>query len=80
MLNGFIVAIISMFGTNPQTVCKTFQVASGTGCDWMCNYCAANVGPNYYFTTDVCKYENTGCVGTPLPNVEYTCCSTENDM
>ncbi len=31
--------------------CITFSVGSGTGCDWMCNYCATNLGTNnYYFT------------------------------
>jgi hypothetical protein len=56
--------------------CITFQLAPGTGCQWMCNYCAINVGPNYYFTTDVCKYQTSGCVGSPQANVSYTCCAT----
>ena len=56
--------------------CVTFQVGAGTGCDWMCNYCANQLGTaNYYFTTDVCHYETGGCVGNPQPNTPYTCCS-----
>ena len=56
--------------------CVTFQVGSGTGCDWMCNYCASHLGTyNYYFTTDVCTYQTGGCVGTPLANTPYTCCA-----
>jgi len=56
--------------------CITFTVGQGTGCDWMCNYCAQNVGPSYYFTTPVCAYQTGGCVGSPISGVQYTCCST----
>ena len=56
--------------------CVNFQVSQGTGCEWMCNYCATQLGPDYYFTTDVCTYETGGCVGNPLANVVYTCCAT----
>jgi hypothetical protein len=60
----------------PQNNCISFSVGSGTGCDWMCNYCATNLGTNnYYFTTDVCKYQSGGCVGNPQAGVTYTCCS-----
>ena len=60
----------------PQNNCISFSVGSGTGCDWMCNYCATNLGTNnYYFTTDVCKYQSGGCVGNPQVGVTYTCCS-----
>ena len=57
--------------------CITFSIGSGTGCDWMCNYCAANLGTNnYYFTDGVCTYEpETGCVGNPIAGKSYTCCS-----
>jgi hypothetical protein len=56
--------------------CVTFQVGSGTGCAWMCDYCANQLGTySYYFTTDICTYQTGGCVGTPLPNTPYTCCS-----
>ena len=56
--------------------CTTFTVGSGTGCDWMCNYCANQLGTNnYYFTDGVCKYESGGCVGSPVSGNSYTCCS-----
>ena len=58
--------------------CVTFSVSSGTGCAWMCNYCATQLGTNnYYFTNGVCTYEQgTGCVGNPVAGVQYSCCST----
>ena len=61
---------------NPQNNCINFSVGQGTGCSWMCNYCANNLGTNnYYFTTGVCTYQTGGCVGNPQPGVTYTCCS-----
>lgn len=61
----------------PQNNCINFSVGSGTGCEWMCTYCANALGTNnYYFTTDVCTYqEGVGCVGNPQVGVTYTCCS-----
>lgn len=60
----------------PQNNCISFSIGSGTGCAWMCSYCANTLGTNnYYFTTDVCKYESSGCVGNPETGVTYTCCS-----
>ena len=60
----------------PQNNCVTFTVGSGTGCNWICNYCANTLGtPNYYFTTPVCTYEAGGCVGNPVSGVSYTCCA-----
>ena len=58
--------------------CITFSVSQGTGCAWMCNYCATKLGTNnYYFTDNVCTYmEGYGCVGSPYAGVSYTCCST----
>lgn len=55
--------------------CISFTVGQGTGCAWMCNYCATNLGPNYYFTDNVCVYETGGCVGNPIAGKTYTCCS-----
>jgi hypothetical protein len=56
--------------------CIMFTVGSGTGCDWMCSYCANQLGTtNYYFTDGVCKYESGGCVGSPVSGNSYTCCS-----
>jgi hypothetical protein len=59
----------------PQNNCVSFSISQGTGCAWMCSYCADKLGPNYYFTDNVCKYQNSGCVGNPLAGVTYTCCS-----
>jgi hypothetical protein len=61
-----------------QNNCITFSVTSGTGCDWMCNYCANQLGTNnYYFTDNVCIYQQgTGCVGNPIAGKSYTCCAT----
>jgi len=56
--------------------CVTFSVAAGTGCAWMCEYCANQLGTNnYYFTTPVCAYQTGGCMGNPIAGVSYTCCS-----
>ena len=55
--------------------CISFTVSAGTGCAWMCNYCANQLGPNYYFTDQVCTYQSGGCVGNPIAGVTYTCCS-----
>jgi hypothetical protein len=57
--------------------CITFTIGEGTGCSWMCNYCANTLGTNnYYFTDGVCTYEQgVGCVGSPISGKSYTCCS-----
>ena len=56
--------------------CVQFQVTSGTGCDWMCNYCSNALGTNnYYFPDSVCTYQTGGCVGNPIAGKLYTCCS-----
>ena len=61
----------------PQSSCVSLQVASGTGCAWMCDYCANQLGTNnYYFTDGVCTYESTGCQGNPMAGKTYTCCSS----
>ena len=80
----FIVSLFALVGAVAQPTCVTlsqnncvsFTVGPGTGCDWMCNYCANTLGTNsYYFTTSVCSYETGGCVGNPVAGVQYTCCS-----
>jgi hypothetical protein len=59
-----------------SNACISFQVSPGTGCQWMCNYCATTLGTtNYYFTDGVCTYETGGCVGSPQVGVLYTCCA-----
>ena len=56
--------------------CISFSVSGGTGCDWMCNYCATQLGTNnYYFQDGVCTYQTGGCVGNPIAGKQYTCCS-----
>lgn len=56
--------------------CITFNVAAGTGCAWMCEYCANQLGTtSYYFTDGVCTYQYGGCVGNPIASKEYTCCA-----
>ena len=61
----------------PIDGCIQFSVSSGTGCAWMCNYCANQLGTNnYYFTDNVCTYQiGEGCVGNPIAGKTYTCCA-----
>jgi hypothetical protein len=60
--------------------CVSFTVGSGTGCAWMCNYCAGALGTNnYYFTDGVCSYQTGGCVGSPQSGKQYTCCAAGFD-
>lgn len=63
--------------STPSNKCVTFTVSQGTGCAWMCNYCATQLGTNnYYFTDNVCTYKDgVGCVGNPYAGKSYTCCS-----
>jgi len=59
-----------------QNNCVSFTVSSGTGCAWMCNYCANQLGTNnYYFVDGVCTYQSGGCVGSPQAGKQYSCCS-----
>ena len=56
--------------------CVSFIVGPGTGCGWMCNYCANALGTNNYsFTPPVCTYQAGGCVGNPVAGAEYACCA-----
>jgi hypothetical protein len=72
---------VSILYGNAQNInltndCISFSVSSGTGCAWMCNYCANSLGTtNYYFTDGVCKYGSGGCYGNPQIGVQYTCCA-----
>ena len=60
----------------PQNNCVSFSVGQGTGCAWMCSYCASSLGTNnYYFTDGVCLYQAGGCNGNPVAGKTYTCCS-----
>jgi len=61
---------------NSSNNCIQFSVGSGTGCEWMCSYCANTLGTyNYYFPDSVCTYQTGGCVGNPIAGKTYTCCS-----
>jgi hypothetical protein len=63
-------------GITPINTCIQFTVGSGTGCAWMCTYCANTLGTfNYYFPDCVCTYQTGGCVGNPIAGETYTCCS-----
>jgi hypothetical protein len=60
----------------PKSQCTSFTVGPGTGCAWMCSYCANTLGTNnYYFPDGVCKYQDGGCVGNPISGPTYTCCA-----
>jgi len=83
---GFLLSIASLVTAKEVCVniydevdnqCVQFSVSSGTGCAWMCNYCATQLGTNnYYFTDGVCTYQqDQGCVGNPIVGNIYTCCS-----
>lgn len=59
-----------------MSTCTSFTVTSGTGCAWMCSYCANTLGTNnYYFPDSVCTYQPGGCVGSPIAGATYTCCT-----
>jgi len=81
---GFLVSLFTFVNANDECTgtisnqCVQFSVSSGTGCAWMCNYCANQLGSNnYYFTDGVCTYqEGQGCVGSPISGKIYTCCSS----
>lgn len=68
-------ALLTLVTADPVNVyngCITFTVGSGTGCQWMCDYCATSLGTNnYYFTTDVCRYEAITKVVEPLLDVRH---------
>lgn len=70
-------AITEICPNTTSNQCVQFSVSSGTGCAWMCQYCADQLGTNnYYFTDNVCTYQpNVGCLGNPIAGNSYTCCS-----
>ena len=70
----------ALYGNSTEVLvpsnCIQFSVEAGTGCAWMCNYCANSLGTfNYYFTDNVCVYQTGGCVGNPIAGKTYTCCA-----
>tara|TARA_B100001093_G_C26778109_1_gene993320 strand:+ start:1098 stop:1322 length:225 start_codon:yes stop_codon:yes gene_type:complete len=61
-----------------QSDCISFTIGENTGCQFMCDYCAENLGTNnFYFTDWICKNRNGICTGTPSAFEEYTCCSED---
>ncbi len=79
-ISRFALVLLAVLASGTQAVdgsCIQFTVSQGTGCAWMCNYCANQLGTNnYYFTDGVCTYqESQGCVGNPIAGKTYTCCS-----
>ena len=82
LLVSLFMSVVPLFGKKTSCLqdnngCVSFSVSQGTGCAWMCNYCANQLGTNnYYFTDNVCSYqEGIGCVGNPIAGQTYTCCS-----
>lgn len=56
--------------------CITFTIGEDTGCQYMCDYCAENLGTtDFYFTDWICKNKNGMCSGDPMPWETYTCCT-----
>jgi len=67
----------TIFAQTCNNNCITFLVGEGTGCQWMCDYCATQLNSsNYFFLPPVCTYQSGGCVGDPQPGVSYSCCTT----
>ena len=74
LFSGLATPVVSL----PSNNCISFSVSQGTGCQWMCNYCANQLGTNnYYFTDNVCTYDSGlgYCAGNPLAGKQYTCCA-----
>jgi hypothetical protein len=70
-----VTAIVPLTSQGVSNGCVSFSVGPGTGCAWMCNYCASQLGTNnYYFTDNVCVYQTGGCTGNPVAGKQYTCC------
>lgn len=77
----FLLLCLAMAAVAHGNPCVSFTVGPGTGCSWMCNYCATNLNSNnYYFLDNVCTYQSgQGCVGNPVAGHQYTCCVASND-
>lgn len=59
-----------------EEYCVTFTIGEDTGCQYMCDYCAENLGTNdFYFTDWICKNKNGMCSGDPTSWETYTCCT-----
>lgn len=89
---GYIMTVLAFANANANDVCLNmtrisnqciqFTVSTGTGCAWMCNYCANQLGTNnYYFTDGVCMYQQgQGCIGNPIADKQYTCCAATTQI
>ena len=85
MFRAILLTLLSLYLSSVEAVnhtrihsapCVSFTVSSGTGCAWMCTYCANQLGTNnYYFTDGVCTYQTGGCAGNPMAGQVYTCCA-----
>ena len=76
LLNLQVILLLSTLSCVLSNDCVSFIISKGTGCEWMCNYCVTQLGTyNYYFLDNVCKYQDTGCVGNPIAGNVYTCCA-----
>ncbi len=75
LLISFIYIFSNIVNVNGQD-CITFTIGDGTGCQFMCDYCAENLGTrNFYFTDWICTNNNGICAGDPIPWETYTCCT-----
>ena len=61
---------------NLSNNCINFTVGSGTKCDWLCNYCATNLGEDdFYFPDNACTFEKGLCSGNLISGKSYKCCN-----
>ncbi len=78
-LINLLVSFIYMFSDKKKLSnedCITFTIGEDTGCQYMCDYCAENLGTtNFYFTDWICKNMNGMCTGEPTSWETYTCCT-----
>ena len=77
-LYSFLYSIISIFKNKKYSNdhCITFSIGDGPGCQYMCDYCAENLGTiDFYFTDWICTNKNGVCTGEPMPWETYTCCT-----
>ena len=81
-LLNMLISFMSIFSNkknkSDNEYCITFTIGEDTGCQYMCDYCAENLGTtNFYFTDWICKNKNGMCSGEPTPWETYTCCSKD---
>lgn len=79
-LSNLFLSLMSIFTNKKHKTadeyCITFTIGEDTGCQFMCDYCAENLGTtDFYFTDWICKNKNGMCHGDPTPWETYTCCT-----